>query len=102
MDKAFEAQKSKYLKTHAFSPSTDLGNGEVSTTYQMSQQCTSHENMEESVLNDLERATAQFTDKTRICFRDAFYRLAENSKQSLNPCQDESMMTSIDDTIRCV
>ena len=85
--------------------------------------------MEESVLNDLERVTAQvrlvglylecstfskpvntltnicffpfqFTDKTRICFRDALYRLAESSKQSLSSCQDgESMMTSNDDTL---
>ncbi|KAK9068856.1 hypothetical protein SSX86_012972 [Deinandra increscens subsp. villosa] len=127
---------SKYLKTHAFSPSNEWANGEVSTAYQtqksstvvhltcivkvcydclttailyltfffpyLPQQYSSNENsMEESVLNDLERATAQFTDKTRICFRDAFYRLAESSKQSLNSCQDgESMMTSNDDTLR--
>ncbi|KAK1426652.1 hypothetical protein QVD17_15329 [Tagetes erecta] len=95
---------SKYLKTHAFSPSTDWANGEVSTTSRMPKQYTSNENsMEESVLNDLERVTAQFTDKTRICFRDAFYRLAESSKQSLNSCEDgESMMTSNDDTLRAV
>ncbi|KAI3742862.1 hypothetical protein L1987_60560 [Smallanthus sonchifolius] len=93
---------SRYLKTHAFSPSTDWANGEVSTTYQMPKPYTSNENsMEESVLNDLEKVTAQFTAKTRICFRDAFYRLAESSKQSLNSCQDEeSMMTSNDDTLR--
>ncbi|XP_076939562.1 protein LNK3-like isoform X1 [Bidens hawaiensis] len=92
---------SKYLKTHAFSPSTDWGNGEVSTNYQMPKQYTSNENTEESVLNDLERVTAQqFTDKTRICFRDAFYRLAESSKQSTNSCGDgESMTTCIDDTL---
>nr|GEV95338.1 reverse transcriptase domain-containing protein [Tanacetum cinerariifolium] len=91
---------SKYLKTHAFSPSTDWVNREASTTCQMPKN-TSYENtMEESVLNDLERVTAQFTDKTRICFRDALYRLAESSKQSLSSCQDgESMMTSNDDTI---
>ncbi|XP_071721133.1 protein LNK3 [Rutidosis leptorrhynchoides] len=93
---------SKYLKTHAFSPSTNWGNEEVSTTYQMPMQYTTNENsMEESVLNDLERVTAQFTDKTRICFRDAFYRLAESSKESINSCQDgEPMMTSNDDTLR--
>ncbi|KAM0052058.1 putative LNK family protein [Helianthus debilis subsp. tardiflorus] len=94
-------QSSKYLKTHAFSPSTDWGNSEVSTTYQMPKEYTNNENMEESVLSDLERVTSQFTDKTRICFRDAFYRLAESSKQSLNSCQDgESTMTSIDDSPR--
>ncbi|KAI3740591.1 hypothetical protein L2E82_31059 [Cichorium intybus] len=95
---------SKYLKTHAFSPSTDWGNGEVSTTCQMQKQYTSDENStEESVLKDLERVTSQFTDKTRLCFRDAFYRLAESSKQSINSCQDgEHMMTSSDETLRVV
>lgn len=93
---------SKYLKTHAFSPSNDWGNGEDSPTCQMSKQYASDEKSnEESVLIDLERVTSQFTDKTRICFRDAFYRLAESSKQSLSSCQDgELMMTSNDDTMR--
>lgn len=91
---------SKYLKTHAFSPSTDWVNREASTTCQMPKNTSDENTMEESVLNDLERVTAQFTDKTRICFRDALYRLAESSKQSLSSCQDgESMMTSNDDTI---
>ncbi|KAJ9558108.1 hypothetical protein OSB04_012722 [Centaurea solstitialis] len=92
---------SKYLKTHAFSPSNDW-NGEVSTPYEMPEEYAIDENsMEESVLKDLERVTSQFTDKTRLCFRDAFYRLAESSKQSVNSCQDgEPMMTSNDDTLR--
>ncbi|KAE8713844.1 putative orf protein [Hibiscus syriacus] len=38
--------------------------------------------LEESVLNELEMVTTQLSDKTRICFRDAFYRLANNSKQN--------------------
>ncbi|KAB2031361.1 hypothetical protein ES319_D05G299900v1 [Gossypium barbadense] len=38
--------------------------------------------LEESVLKELETVTAQLSDKTRICFRDAFYRLAKNSKQN--------------------
>ncbi|XP_071690183.1 protein LNK3-like isoform X2 [Rutidosis leptorrhynchoides] len=93
---------SKYLKTHAFSSSTDWGNAEASTTYHMPTQYATNENsMEESVLNDLERVTAQFTAKTRICFRDAFYRLAESSKQPINSCPDgESMVTSNDDLLR--
>jgi len=94
---------SKYLKTHAFSPSTDWANGEASTAFQMPKQYTSNNesSMEESVLNDLEMVTAQFTDKTRIRFRDAFYRLAESSKYPLNSCQDgESLMTSDDYTSR--
>ncbi|XWS74589.1 hypothetical protein CRYUN_Cryun01aG0011400 [Craigia yunnanensis] len=37
---------------------------------------------EESVLQDLEMLMAQLSDETRICFRDAFYRLAKNSKQN--------------------
>ncbi|XVF24510.1 hypothetical protein REPUB_Repub13aG0134300 [Reevesia pubescens] len=38
--------------------------------------------LEESVLQELEMVMAQLSDKTRICFRDAFYRLAKNSKQN--------------------
>ncbi|XP_021299945.1 protein LNK3-like isoform X2 [Herrania umbratica] len=38
--------------------------------------------LEESVLLELEMVTAQLSNKTRICFRDAFYRLAKNSKQN--------------------
>ncbi|XP_061366729.1 protein LNK3-like isoform X2 [Gastrolobium bilobum] len=36
--------------------------------------------VEKSTLQDLEMVTAQFTEKTRICFRDALYRLARNTK----------------------
>ncbi|KAM0064767.1 putative LNK family protein [Helianthus debilis subsp. tardiflorus] len=92
---------SKYLKTHDFSPPADWANGEVSTTYQMPKYTSNENSMEAFVLNDLERVTAQFTDKTRICFRDAFYRLAESSKQPFNSCQNgESSMISDDDTLR--
>ncbi|KAE8721572.1 hypothetical protein F3Y22_tig00015498pilonHSYRG00067 [Hibiscus syriacus] len=38
--------------------------------------------LEESVLKELEKVTTQLSDKTRICFRDAFYRLAKNLKQN--------------------
>ncbi|XVF82469.1 hypothetical protein PTKIN_Ptkin16aG0051100 [Pterospermum kingtungense] len=38
--------------------------------------------LEESVLQELELVMAQLSDKSRICFRDAFYRLAKNSKQN--------------------
>ncbi|KAL3629972.1 hypothetical protein CASFOL_026284 [Castilleja foliolosa] len=35
---------------------------------------------EESVLLDLQISTLQLSKKSRICFRDSFYRLAENSR----------------------
>ncbi|GMI90432.1 NIGHT LIGHT-INDUCIBLE AND CLOCK-REGULATED GENE 3 [Hibiscus trionum] len=38
--------------------------------------------LEESVLKELEMVTTQLSNKTRICFRDAFYRLAKNSTQN--------------------
>ncbi|GLT60143.1 hypothetical protein SLA2020_374320 [Shorea laevis] len=38
--------------------------------------------LEESVLRELETVMTQLPDKTRVCFRDAFYRLAKNSKQN--------------------
>ncbi|KAJ7982385.1 protein LNK3-like isoform X1 [Quillaja saponaria] len=37
--------------------------------------------LEESILQELEMVMAQFTEKTRISFRDALYRLAGNSKE---------------------
>ena len=36
--------------------------------------------LEESILHDLEMVIGQFTEKTRICFRDALYRLARNNE----------------------
>ncbi|KAE9592788.1 hypothetical protein Lalb_Chr19g0132921 [Lupinus albus] len=38
---------------------------------------------EESILQNLEIAIAQFTGKTRICFRDALYRLARDTKHAV-------------------
>ncbi|EEF32389.1 hypothetical protein RCOM_1264330 [Ricinus communis] len=39
--------------------------------------------LEESVLQEMEMVMSQLTDKTRICFRDALYRLAKNSRQNV-------------------
>ncbi|XP_071690195.1 protein LNK3-like [Rutidosis leptorrhynchoides] len=67
-----------------------------------SYQCSSNQNyMEESVLTDLQRVTTQLTEKTRVRLRDAFYRLAESSKSSVNFCNDgQHIMISNDDTLR--
>uniref|UniRef100_A0A6M2EEX2 Protein LNK3 n=1 Tax=Populus davidiana TaxID=266767 RepID=A0A6M2EEX2_9ROSI len=100
---------SKYLKTHAFSPSLSWEEGEVAASH--FNQCNSdqkylapvkaslvnvlvpseHDSMiglvdeetslQQSALQELEMVMAQLNDKTRICFRDALYRLASNSKQ---------------------
>lgn len=40
--------------------------------------------LEESVLQELRIVMTQMSDKTRICFRDALYRLSENSKQHID------------------
>ncbi|XP_028799019.1 protein LNK1-like isoform X2 [Neltuma alba] len=53
--------------------------------------------VEESILQDLEVAIAQFTDKTRICFRDALYRLAGNTKQQ-HAVQDQNVELNIERT----
>lgn len=45
---------------------------------------------EESALLDLEMVMAQLTEGTRICFRDAFYRLADNSKAHWIEMQGEN------------
>ncbi|XVE52329.1 hypothetical protein DITRI_Ditri02bG0114200 [Diplodiscus trichospermus] len=50
--------------------------------------------LEESVLQELAMVMTQLSDKTRICFRDAFYRLAKNSKKNpvaLNQLGDASV-----------
>ncbi|KAL9407143.1 hypothetical protein Peur_004115 [Populus x canadensis] len=100
---------SKYLKTHAFSPSLSWEEGEVAASH--FNPCNSdqkdlapvkaslvnvlvpseHDSMiglvdeetslQQSALQELEMVMAQLNDKTRICFRDALYRLASNSKQ---------------------
>lgn len=100
------AGSSKYLKTHAFSP--ELGSEKGHTTISHISPCNSERNdcspiktdklmlpteqgcmhggaddetsVEESVLQELEMVMTQLTEKTRICFRDALYRLADNSK----------------------
>lgn len=100
---------SKYLKTHAFSPSLSWEEGEVAAShfnqYNSDQKDlapvkaslvnvlvpSEHESMnglvdeetslQQSALQELEMVMAQLNDKTRICFRDALYRLASNSKQ---------------------
>lgn len=101
---------SKYLKTHDFSPPVDWENGGVSDSHfipcnmgqkvcppvkalselvlvpaelSSANECVYEEtSVEESVLQDLEMVMAQLNEKTRICFRDALYRLAKNSKQN--------------------
>ncbi|XVF41070.1 hypothetical protein PTKIN_Ptkin01aG0250700 [Pterospermum kingtungense] len=99
----------KYLKTHAFSPSTNLekeisalrfipSNSEfrngltvkalpakmsVPSGQKSANGFVSEEiSLEESVLQELQMVMTQLSDKTRICFRDAFYRLAKNSEQN--------------------
>jgi hypothetical protein len=50
--------------------------------------------MEASILHDLEGAMVQMSEKTRICFRDAFYRLAKNSEQYVeNHCQSGDLIS---------
>lgn len=55
-----------------------LANGLV----QSAKSCIPEPSLEESVLRELETVMTQLPDKTRICFRDAFYRLAKNTQQN--------------------
>lgn len=102
---------SKYLKTHAFSPSVGWDYEEdVSSPFSSCNsqhkflpdkaplaklQAPSEKNianelvgeetsLEESVLQELRIVMTQMSDNTRICFRDALYRLSENSKQHMD------------------
>ncbi|KAJ9190534.1 hypothetical protein P3X46_001722 [Hevea brasiliensis] len=106
---AYSMGSSKYLKTHVFSPSVDQEKCKVSALpftpsnaerknrpslkeplikvlapsehKNMNEHEDEETSLEESVLQELEMVMAQLTEKTRICFRDAFYRLAKNSRQ---------------------
>ncbi|XP_007010825.2 PREDICTED: protein LNK3 isoform X2 [Theobroma cacao] len=99
----------KYLKTHAFSPSMTLEKEIPALRFKPRKSGLKNSpsvkaplakilappernsetgfvsegiSLEESVLQELEMVTVQLSNKTRICFRDAFYRLAKNSKQN--------------------
>ncbi|XVE52330.1 hypothetical protein DITRI_Ditri02bG0114200 [Diplodiscus trichospermus] len=111
----------KYLKTHAFSPSMNLEKeipalcfipckSELKNSLTVKAPVTKilvppeqkssngfvsgEISLEESVLQELAMVMTQLSDKTRICFRDAFYRLAKNSKKNpvaLNQLGDASV-----------
>ncbi|KAL9386419.1 hypothetical protein Peur_019543 [Populus x canadensis] len=101
---------SKYLKTHAFSPSASWEKDEVAASH--FNPCNSeqkdwapaeaqlvnvsvpseHDSMvgpvddetsQQSALHELEMVLAKLNDKTRICFRDGLYRLASYSRQHI-------------------
>ncbi|KAF2323724.1 hypothetical protein GH714_036723 [Hevea brasiliensis] len=107
---AYSMGSSKYLKTHAFSPSMDPEEGKVSASPPfipsnseqkncpllkaslikvlapsehkgLNEHVDEETSLEETVLQELAMVMAQLTDKTRMCFRDAFYRLANTSSQ---------------------
>ncbi|OMP08252.1 hypothetical protein COLO4_06637 [Corchorus olitorius] len=93
----------KYLKTHAFSPSMNLEEEIPALSNSPTVKAPPEQkspngfvsagiSLEESVLQELETVMAQLSDKTRICFRDAFYRLAKNTKQNhIAPNQQENL-----------
>ncbi|CAN6567080.1 unnamed protein product [Malus baccata var. baccata] len=95
------AGNSMYLQTHALSPTVGSDKGDVTTSQFI--QCNSEHkdclplktaessmiglggeesSVEESVLHELEMVMKQLNEKTRICFRDSLYRLANNSKEN--------------------
>ncbi|MED6169329.1 hypothetical protein PIB30_020463 [Stylosanthes scabra] len=55
--------------------------------------------LEAFILNDLEMVIGQFTEKTRICFRDALYRLARNNEQQ-HSVQDQEKGVDIKNHIQ--
>ncbi|GLT93432.1 hypothetical protein SLE2022_112260 [Rubroshorea leprosula] len=103
---------SKYLKTNAFSPTQSLQKVEVPPLYSSpstleknnsltlkvppandslppEKSCIDENitpgpsSLEEFILQELESVMTQLPHKTRICFRDALFRLAKNSQQNL-------------------
>ncbi|KAM4072552.1 hypothetical protein ACB094_11G146000 [Castanea mollissima] len=111
---------SKYLKRHAFSPPMGWDNGDVTAvqfipcnTDQLDcprekelygkDMVSSEQNemdgtlgqdtsLEESVLHELELVMEQLPEKTRICFRDALYRLAKNSKPHMETLSNDGYL----------
>lgn len=121
---AHSAGSSKYLKNHAFSPAVGSEKGHATTSQYI--QCNSEQkacpsvkaesvfpppeqgsmngllgeetSVEESVLHELEMVMTQLNEKTRICFRDALYRLANNSKGNLaTQSQDGDQASEIEE-----
>ncbi|KAB2594835.1 hypothetical protein D8674_030285 [Pyrus ussuriensis x Pyrus communis] len=95
------AGNSMCLQTHALSPTVGSDKGDFTTSQFI--QCNSEHkdclpvktaessmdglggeesSVEESVLHELEMVMKQLNEKTRICFRDSLYRLANNSKEN--------------------
>ncbi|XP_048325631.1 protein LNK4 isoform X2 [Ziziphus jujuba] len=119
------AGSSRYLKTHAFSPSVGLEKedpnaSEINATNSNRKDCpqmkalpkkvlvpsgqnsmnghiNGDKSVEESVLQELKTVMTQLTETTRICVRDSLYRLAKSSKQqhSTAHSQDEDLKTEI-------
>ncbi|KAE8038440.1 hypothetical protein FH972_010951 [Carpinus fangiana] len=116
---------SKYLKRHASSPLVEWDNGDLtavqfipcnleqidhppvkepfgedtvsSEQISMNGDLGQETSTEESVLLELEMVMTQLTEKTRICFRDALYRLAKNSKQHLLATQKKDGYLAIEE-----
>ncbi|KAL6989742.1 hypothetical protein U1Q18_015493 [Sarracenia purpurea var. burkii] len=102
----------RYLKTHAFAPSVDLGHGQVASNSRQKDNppvkfaaaceldtingpVNEESSLEVSdILHDFESVMAQLRKKTRICLRDALYRLAKNPKQHIvNRGQNGGLMS---------
>ncbi|KAL5570300.1 hypothetical protein UlMin_026875, partial [Ulmus minor] len=111
-------QNKGYLTTQGFSPSYALGNDDATTSADQKDYITAKATsteisvhseqscmdslidddtpLEESVLQELKMVMNQFTEKTRICFRDSLYRLANNSKQhDMTSDQDEDLCVEV-------
>ncbi|XAR54481.1 hypothetical protein NMG60_11029626 [Bertholletia excelsa] len=74
----------------SFSPAP-LQKVSVTTELEMNEDMNKEASLEVSVLQELERVMVQLPVKTRICFRDALYRLATNSKQHLMNSQNGNL-----------
>ncbi|CAJ1958805.1 unnamed protein product [Sphenostylis stenocarpa] len=95
---------SKYVSSN--SASKDCPDREASPAKVLDpfEQCSKDDDMHESssleefILKDLEMVIGQFTEKTRLCFRDALYRLARNTEQ-LNEMLDQNQDFSLQKTM---
>ncbi|KAI8571596.1 hypothetical protein RHMOL_Rhmol01G0132200 [Rhododendron molle] len=75
----------------------------ASSEVEMNELVNEETSIEASILHELQGAVAQLSEKTRIGFRDAFYRLAKNSEQYMeNHSQNGDLVSDTvhDETLR--
>ncbi|BAT92738.1 hypothetical protein LR48_Vigan05g088600 [Vigna angularis] len=82
-----ETTDSEYVSSNSGSKDCPVREAPPAKVLDPFEQCSRDDGMHEQssldefILKDLEMVIGQFTERTRLCFRDALYRLARNTEQ---------------------